>query len=82
MYVQIFNLSAQYMDGIYSETSLILADCKSKQLIQDEYMLIVLGQHTCIFKYIRVSKSQPMVLELPVNHEELAGSLVLPDKQK
>lgn len=44
--------------------------------------LTVLGQHTCIFKYIRLVKSQPMALELPVNREELAGSLVLPDKQK
>lgn len=80
-YVAIFNLLAQYMDGICSETSLILADCKSKQLMQDEYMLIVLGQHTRIFKYIRVNPAQPTVLQLPVNHEELAGSLGLPDKQ-
>lgn len=30
VYSAIFNLSAQYMDGIYSETNLILADCKLK----------------------------------------------------
>ena len=46
--------------------------------------LIVLGQHTCIFSLSTYAlvKSQPMVLELPLNHEELAGSLVLPNKQK
>lgn len=47
-----------------------------------EYMLDCSCQpHASLSTYALV-KSQPMVLELPVNHEDLAGSLVLPNKQK
>ena len=44
--------------------------------------LTVLGQPHAYLSTYALVKSQPMVLELPVNHEELAGSLVLPNKQK
>lgn len=79
----IFNLSCQHMEYIENRTWFLLPTSQ-RSWCKVSTRLIVLGQHTCIFSLSTYAlvKSQPMVLELPLNHEELAGSLVLPNKQK